>query len=445
MRALAELAGHRPLPWQSMVGDVALEVDRRGRPFYREVRVTVPRQSGKTTLVFDVVTERALGWGESQRTVYTAQDRLGARDKWEDYERVLRASPALWAGVDRVRHQNGQEAIFWANGSQFGITSSTEQAGHGLTLDVGVIDEAFAQRDERLVQAFRPAMVTRRNAQLWVISTAGTDESTFLRERVDDGRARVEADERAGVAYFEWSAPDDADIFDPATWWACMPALGHTVDVETIELDAAGMPADEFARAYLNRWIAGGVPAVDLSAWSACAAPDSDAGRGPFAFALDVTPARTAASIAVASSSRSGSGVHVELADHRAGVAWVVERVVELDRQWRPLSWSLDPAGPAGSLLLDLAAAGVAVEAVETRKYAQACGALYDRIVEGTLEHRGQPALDAAVAGARRRALGDAWAWARRGGSDVSPLVAVTLAVHGFAATAGSRGRPQIL
>lgn len=434
------------LPWARQVVDVGLEVDRSGRPFYREVRVTVPRQSGKTTTVFDVVNERTLGasgWGGPQRVVYTAQDRLGARDKWEDYERALHAAPALWLGVERVRHQNGQEAVFYANGSQFGITSSTESAGHGLTLDVGIIDEAFAQRDERLVQAFRPAMVTRRNAQLWIVSTAGTDESTFLRERVDDGRARVEADERAGVAYFEWSAPDDADVLDPATWWGCMPALGHTVDVETIELDAAGMPVDEFARAYLNRWIAGGVPAVDLASWSSCAAPSSDAGAGPFAFGLDVTPARSAGSIAVASS--SGGRMHVELVEHRPGAAWMIERVVELDRQYRPLSWTLDPAGPAGSLLLDLAAAGVKVEAIETRRYAQACGALFDRIDTGQLEHRGQPALDAAVAGARRRPLGDAWAWARRGGSDVSPLVAVTLAAYGHAAAAGMTGVAQIL
>ena len=51
------------------------------------------------------------------------------------------------------------------------------------------------------------------------------------------------------MCYFEWSAPDDADPFDPATWWACMPALGHTVDVETITADADDMDADEFRHA----------------------------------------------------------------------------------------------------------------------------------------------------------------------------------------------------
>ena len=431
------------MPWQRLVADVGLEVDERGRPYYREVRVTVPRQSGKTTELAAVMGQRALGWHGPQRIAYTAQDRNNAREKWEEHVGLLDRSALR--SLYKVRRANGQERFEFLNGSQWGITAAGETSGHGMTLDLGVIDEAFAQHDERLIQAFRPAMVTRPAAQLWIVSTAGTDESTFLRERVDDGRARVEAGEQSGVAYFEWSAADDDDAFDPATWWRCMPALGHTVEVDTVKADAEAIPADEFARAYLNRWVAGGTPAVDLSSWANCAKPDADAGAGPYVFALDVTPARSAGSIACASPAAGGKGTHVEVVEHRAGVAWMGERVVELQRRWRPAAWLLDPASPAGSLMLDLAAAGIAVDPVDARRYAAACGQLYDAVVEGKLEHRGQPALDAAVAGARRRTLGDAWAWARRGNADVSPLVAVTLASYGLTAVGGQRGKAQIL
>ena len=42
---------------------------------------------------------------------------------------------------------------------------------------------------------------------------------------------------------------------------------------------------------------------------------------------------------------------------------------------------------------------------------------------------RPHPALTAAVAGATRRYLGDAWVWDRRGAAvDPSPVIAVTLA-----------------
>jgi hypothetical protein len=47
--------------------------------------------------------------------------------------------------------------------------------------------------------------------------------------------------------------------------------------------------------------------------------------------------------------------------------------------------------------------------------------------------------LNDALAGARRRRLGDAWAWDRRDSTvDISPLVAATLARHGL-----DRHRPK--
>jgi hypothetical protein len=51
---------------------------------------------------------------------------------------------------------------------------------------------------------------------------------------------------------------------------------------------------------------------------------------------------------------------------------------------------------------------------------------------EGSLAHIGQPELNAALAGAARRYIGDASAWDRKSSSvDISPLCAVTLAHWG--------------
>jgi hypothetical protein len=92
----------------------------------------------------------------------------------------------------------------------------------------------------------------------------------------------------------------------------------------------------------------------------------------------------------------------------------------------------VDPAGPAGSLIAPLEAAGIEVLKPSARDAAQACGALYDAAMQGRLRHLGQPELNAALAGAKRRELGDMWAWARKNVTvDISPLVAVTLALWG--------------
>ena len=422
---IAAALGRPLLPWQRLVVDVGLEHDDAGVPFYREVRLTVPRQQGKTTLIEAVAVDRCLSWARPQRVVYTAQDRNHARDKWAEMVDELEHSPLR--RLFRVRRSNGSEAVTWRTGSTFGITASGKKSGHGFTLDVPFIDEAFAQVDDRLVQSFRPAMVTRRDAQLWILSTAGTDESTFLRDRVDDGRARVEADERAGVAYFEWSAPDDWAIDDRATWRAAMPALGYTIAEETVASDFETMDADEFARAYLNRWAPKGIPVFELASWIACLDPASSS-PGPIAFGVDVAPDRSTGSIAAAGARPDGR-VHVELVDRRDGTDWIPGRLAELVARWRPPAVAIDPAAPAGSILPALAQLRAPIALCTGRAYGQACGAFYDDVTIGRLAHRGQPALDDAVIGARKRSLGDAWAWARSpSAADPAPLIAATLA-----------------
>jgi phage terminase large subunit-like protein len=440
MESLARLIGQPFMPWQAQVANVAGELLADGRPAYREVRVTVPRQSGKTTLILVVEVDRSLNWGDRQRTLYAAQDRNSSREKWGEQVDLLRDTPLR--RLVKVRQSNGSERILWpSTTSTIGITASGETSGHGQTLDLAVIDEAFAQRDERLMQAFRPAQVTRPNAQIWVVSTMGGAESFFLHDRVDDGRARVDSGQQQGVCYFEWSAADDDDPDDPATWWGCMPALGHTVTEEVIQADHDAMDPAEFSRAYLNRRAAAGRPVIDAATWAACRDSQSQLAGLP-CFAIDVVPDRSAAAIGVAGW-RADRRRHVEIVEHRPGVDWVVERMQRLERRWRPLPVVVDPGSPAGSLLVDLAAAGVPTVTVSAREYAQACGMVFDAIADGQVRHLEQPVLNGAVAAARKRVLGDAWAWARKTGGDISPLVAVTLSHWGL--VKAGQGDPQIL
>ncbi|HEU4751527.1 MAG TPA: terminase large subunit [Armatimonadota bacterium] len=449
MAEIAEVLGTPLMPWQRLVADVALEVDPdTGLLAYREVRVTVPRQSGKTTLTLSTMVHRALGFGTRQRIIYTAQTRGAARRKWED-EHVAALESSPFRKLFSVRKQLGQEAIRWKNGSMHGIESNTEKAAHGETVDLGVIDEAFSQEDARLEQAFKPAMITRPQPQLWVVSTAGTAKSAFLRAKVDDGRERARMRQFGAVAYFEWSAPGAgdpegaADPEDPATWRGCMPALGHTVTEAAIRAEFESMDLAEFRRAFLNQWPDDAPEewlVIGEKPWRALADPESEI-VGPLALCADVTPDRSAGSIAVAGLRADGLA-HVEVIDARPGTSWMVSRIVDLVERWSPCAVVLDVAGPAGSLLPGLEKAGVEVVKPSAREVGQACGALYDMVMpprdaedwKPGLRHLDQPELSSALAGAQRRSLGDAWAWARKGLSvDISPLVAATMALWGHA------------
>jgi hypothetical protein len=430
------------MPWQAQVANVAGELmPDTGLPAYREVRVTVPRQSGKTTLILVVEVDRSLSWGPVQRTLYAAQDRNNSRAKWEEQCELLGRTTLRRAFM--TRRQTGLERMVWkATGSTIGITASEGTSGHGQTLDLGIIDEAFAQRDERLSQAFRPAMQTRPAAQMWVVSTMGTEESTFLHDRVDDGRARVESGERQGVAYFEWSAGDDEDPDDPATWWGCMPALGRTVTEAVVQADHDAMDPGEFARAYLNRRTGGGRPVFDAGTWQGCRDLGSSFAGVP-CFAVDVSPGPSRATAIGVAGWRPDRRPHVEVVEHRDGTDWVPGRLRELSERWNPWPVVVDGLSPAHSLVDEVERLSVKTDTTTAREYADACGQFYDAVVGGKVRHLDHPVLNSAVGAARKRVIGDAWVWARRTDSDVSPLVAVTLARYGLV-KAGD-GSPQIL
>lgn len=416
------------MPWQRRVADIALERNSSGRLAYREVVLTVPRQSGKTTLILALAVHRALAMGSPQRIIYAAQTRLDARKKWEDdHLPILERSP--FRPLFTARRMYGNEAFVWENGSQHQIVSTTEKAGHGFTIDLAFIDEAFAQEDERLEHAFKPAMITRPQPQVWVVSTAGTDASTYLRAKVDAGRARAQAGVTQGTAYFEWSAPDDADPADPLVWRQCMPALDQTVTEEAISGEYHSMSLQVFRRAYLNQWldaIADEWLVIPQESWEALKA--APVAYGEVALAADMTPKRMAGSIA-ASWRRPDGNMDVEVIEHRNGTSWMPQRIAEIVRKHRPITTVIDPAGPAGSLIDELEKLGVEVTRVNMREMVQACGRFFDMVMDSrSLRHGDDPALNAAVAGAIRRDLGDGWAWARKATNvDISPLVGVTL------------------
>ena len=91
-----------------------------------------------------------------------------------------------------------------------------------------------------------------------------------------------------------------------------------------------------------------------------------------------------------------------------------------------------DSAGPASSLVPALEEQ-LEVTQISARELANACGLFYDAVEQQELRHLGTAELIAALRGAQRRALGDAWAWSRKNSAvDISPLVAVTIGLWGI-------------
>jgi hypothetical protein len=124
---------------------------------------------------------------------------------------------------------------------------------------------------------------------------------------------------------------------------------------------------------------------------------------------------------------------HIEVVDHLPGTGWVVPRLVELTGRHEALAVVCAAGSPAAALLKQAKEAGLQVDVMSVPEHAEACGALFDAVDQGTVRHGGTPELVGAVKGSAKRLLGDSWLWSRKSSAtDISPLVACTLALGRF-------------
>jgi hypothetical protein len=427
----------RPLQaWQTLVADVAGEYDpATGDLHYPVVVVHVPRRAGKTALVLAKLLRRLLGQPGSQ-SWYTAQTGGDAgrtfRREWLPVLRTAglynRFKVSLRAGAESLELPRRSSSVT--------CFPPIESALHGTNVDEAVIDEAWVfdlDTGRAVEQAIFPAQLTRPGAQTLIVSAGGTIESTWF----DGWLVRAEgalAAGAGGIALFEWGADPAApgyDPRDPATWRTAHPALGDTIREAAIafELDVAE-DLTAFERSILNVWprprelVRQAVPA---ELWAALV--DLDAPRTAHVVAFDVAADRAYAALAQAGTIEGR--VVTEVVDYRTGTAWVLGAV----RAWlagHPGGLVVADRLAAGTLIEQLRAVGIDVIGTGPSDMARACADLVDGVNAATFAHRGQDLLDAALDRAARRPLSDGWAWNRKAsGTDVSPLVAVTLAAWG--------------
>jgi hypothetical protein len=178
------------------------------------------------------------------------------------------------------------------------------------------------------------------------------------------------------------------------------------------------MDRAEFFRAYGNRPTGGADLVIPQEVWRRVSDPTATPST-PLRFGLDVAQDRASASIVA-----YGANHVFEVIDHRPGTGWVADRCNELTAK-HSTTIALDFGGPAGVLADSIKSC----TRLQGRDVIQACGALYDAIVEATVTFRTDPAMDAAVDGVVRKPVGDQWVWSRKASmADVTPLVAATVA-----------------
>lgn len=441
---LAAGYGLTPDPWQKLVLDHALGRTAKGEWAASQVCVAVPRQNGKNAIIEMIELYQTVVLG--RKILHTAHQVRTSRAAFLriagffDDDRY----PELKAMCRVIRRANGQEAVELTNGGQIIFSARSQGAARGMTVDTLVMDEAQDLGDEVLA-ALLPTISSAPSGEPQQVIT-GTPPTTKSDGEVWK-RLRESAQERAHprMMWAEWSAPDDGpvDLGDERVWAAANPALGFRLQPSVISDELAAMEPGTFMRERLGMWTvgAGNQAALPLEDWALCA--DREVRIDPehvdeICLSVDLTPSRDSGAIVAAIKPADGSAPIIDVIDQRAGSPdWIVPRVGQIVEDLPVSSVVIDSYGPAASLITLLENRGVGVTRVNVGFVVDAAERLRDAVVTHALRHLDQAALKVAIAGARqRKAGGDGRVAFGRlsSATDISPLVAASLAFGGLAA-----------
>lgn len=447
---LAARAGLVLDPWERLVLEDALGETADGLWSAFEVGLVVPRQNGKGAVLEARELAGLFLFGE-RLILHTAHEAKTSTEAFLRIQARVTNYDEFRRRVKRVNRSHGEEGIELLSGQRLRFIARSRVAGVGFTGDAVILDEAF-ELPESVMSALLPTMSARPNPQIWYTSSAARKQKHPNCRVLASVRRSGIKHESPKLAYLEWSI--DGDGLDPLQRKALRtderalaeanPGLDARLNRTVIDAERRRMEPEDFDA---HRLGIGDYPVDEEEKWEVIAEDDwksliepASSVSDTVAFAVDVSPDRRTAAIAVAGR-RSDDRVHVEVVDHLAGVNWVVPRLLDLRWRWRPCAIVVDPGSEAGSLTEDIEKAGIElVPQFTARDAARACGQFRGLVANQGLRHLDQPSLNAALAGAQLRPLSDAHAWDRKGGTDICPLVAASLAVWAF----GKYGRPRL-
>jgi hypothetical protein len=246
----------------------ALLATAAGRWCHRYGLISVARQNSKTTMA-----QALVGWWLTEHA-----DRAGPQTvTWTSHD--LKLSNRAFFHIANLIDDNritrrlgsfGRELLELDNGSVFSVQAATAGAGHGLSIDLAVVDECWKVSPETVDHGLVPAQRARPNPLLVMLSTAGDEQSHLLRQWRERGIAQVDTGTAGRLFMAEWSPPPGVDYADPAWWAYANPAMGTTIDLDTLRDEYNAPNRTAFLRASLNLWVQSEQSWLQPGVWDAC-------------------------------------------------------------------------------------------------------------------------------------------------------------------------------
>ena len=443
-------------PWQQFVLSEALrERPSDGKWAAFEVGLMVSRQCGKGAIL-EALELAALLLFEERRILHTAHLFQTALDGQRRLHELLDRRP------DLVKHKavgsHGHESVQLTSGPNKGakveFMTRTKGGGLGLPVDRIIFDEAMFISPESY-QALLPTVSARPNGQIWLTGSAvdqrihvGCEQFAGLRYR------GLHSEPGKRICYFEWSAPEDADVSNPEVWALANPGLGARITVEDVQAEYDAFMSAGGERAF-------GVQRLGIGDWPLLGAARSEIPADKWNAMRNSTPSLTGRTVitlyrapeggpwAITAAQRVEDGrIHLEVGYTGTDTADIVLRkLIDVVTAWDPAA-VLVGRGAAAEVIPGLEAVGINAESPSLTEEAQACGGLLNdalAVDEPLLSHSNQHGLNNAVTHAIKRELpSGGFVWDCVEGSAYAQLMGVTLSRWGLLKFCVPESEPRI-
>ena len=451
-------------PWQKWFLLHSLELEpgyETGDPLpmlrYKTVVLLVSRQNGKSFVLSARLLWRMFMWDKGVKPpliLSTAHKLSLAEEILDDAHRTVSLSE-MHDRIAQRSNTNGNKFFRLDNGARWKCEAASDDGGRGLSVTDLAFDELRQQKEWSAWAAMTNTINAVQSSQTIAVSNAGEAKSEVLRslraKALEEIDARAAAEKRgedyapvdSSLGLFEWSAPDDCDIWDTAGWCQANPSLGHPNSITGDMLASkaalvgepgAGLPEHKFRTENLCQWV--NVTADSLFSseeLEACLDPESMiAPDSPVYLSVDVSRDRKMTSLSIAGFRDDGKP-HVEFVTQRAFTEWVPEFLAN-GLAFKPAAVIMQGRGCAASSLIPfIEQAGTPVVRCEGADLPNAYGLFYDRVMEKNISWIEQETLVGALSEIRTKSTGDAFLFNReKSPVDIAPACAAAFALWGL-------------
>jgi hypothetical protein len=281
------------------------------------------------------------------------------------------------------------------NGNRIEVVAANSDSARGLTADVLWIDE-LREVSEAAMDASKSTTLTRPNSQRFYTSNAGTVESEVL----NNMRERSLAKPPRSLGFYEYSAPENCEIWDRSAWAMANPSLGILISEEAVEETIATSTNVAARTETLCQWVNTGLTSPwTPGSWEDLADKNMQMNPGmTVMFAFDVDPHTRRSASLVAGALLPDGRIALQLLQTWESLIAVDELQIAVDIKKKADEWHprlvLHDSYTTAAIAERLRNSGLPVEACVGAQFYTACSTFKDAIDNKRVVHAGQAELD---------------------------------------------------